>query len=167
MGLWFLIAQSGKNAQKPADEGISANSTPAPESVAGLIRRANLHRKSKNFLAALSDLEEAGRRDPSDIEAASLIFLVKIENGQIGEVRSLVLSYEQLGVSRHSQLWLLGAAAAALKDGNPERAARAISGFKQAAPPDVSNKLLADPFFIPYRENPAIRPFYPDPKPLP
>jgi hypothetical protein len=71
-----------------------------------------------------------------------------------------VLSYEQLEVSHNSQLWLLGAAAAALQDGNPNRAARALDAFKTAVSPSVFEALLADPFFEPYREDPAIRAFF-------
>ncbi len=129
----------------------------------GLVQRAKLYRQQNNLRAALSDLEEAGSKDPSDIEVASLILIVKIEAGNIDEVRSLIASYEQLGVSRHSQLWLLGAAAVALNDGNSDRAARAFDGFQRAVSPALFSKLLADPFFVPYQNDPAVRMYFPEP----
>ncbi len=125
-----------------------------------LYLRARLHRKQGDFPAAIKDLEEAARRDPASAGMANLLLIYKIQAGDAEEVRQIVTTYEQTQIHAQSNLWLFGAAALSLQDGNLNRAARYLDAFRNVAGPAILEELLADPFFDPYRNEAVLLPYF-------
>jgi len=123
--------------------------------------RARLHRKMGDFPAAIKDLEEAARRDPASVGMANLLLIFKIQAGEVENVRQIIATYEQAQIHAQAGLWLIGAAALSLKDGEFDRAARCFDAFENAAGPAILAELLADPFFIPYRDEVQLLPYFP------
>jgi tetratricopeptide (TPR) repeat protein len=117
-----------------------------------LFLRARLLRSQGDLAAAINDLEAAASADPSSVGVANTLMLLKIQNGNQAEVRSLVEAYEKSGINRNAQFWLLGAAAIAMQDGNSIRATRCLEALKLTMAEPLLFELLADPFFDPYRQ---------------
>ncbi len=125
-----------------------------------LYLRARLHRKMGNFPAAIKDLEEAGRRDPASVGMANLLLIYKIQAGEVEEVRQIVATYEKTQIHSQANLWLLGAAALSLQDGNFNQATRYFDAFENIAGPAIFAEILADPFFNPYRNEVQLLPYF-------
>ncbi len=125
-----------------------------------LYLRARLHRKQGDFPAAIKDLEEAARRDPASVGMANLLLIFKIQAGEVEEVRQIVETYEKTQIHAQANLWLLGAGALALQDGNLNRAARCFDAFQGTAGPAILAELLADPFFNAYRNEVELLPYF-------
>jgi tetratricopeptide (TPR) repeat protein len=121
--------------------------------------RARLHRKLGDFPAAIRDLEEASRTDPASVGMANLLLIYKIQAGEVEQVRRIVDTYEQAQIHEQAGLWLLGAAALSLQDGNLKRAAHYIQAFHHIAGSPILAELLSDSFFDPYRDEVALHPY--------
>ncbi len=130
------------------------------EKAFNLYLRARLLRTQGDLPAAVKDLEAAAQADPSSVGIANSLMIFKIQNGGQDEVRSLVEAYEQTGISRNAQFWLLGAAAIAMQDGNSVRATRCLEALKLTTAEPLFAELLADPFFDTYRQEPDLRAFF-------
>lgn len=63
----------------------------------------------------------------------------------------MVANYATVGIKNQADLWLLGAAALALKEGDIPKAGASLGGFQAMVDPQLFSELLADPFFDPYR----------------
>ncbi len=115
--------------------------------------RARVLRKQGDLAAAILDLEEASKGDPGSVGMSNLLMIFKLQAGREEEVRSMVANYATVGIKNQADLWLLGAAALALQEGNIPRAAASLGGFQAMVDPQLFGELLGDPFFDPYRNN--------------
>lgn len=161
-GAWSHVGYAQENREEFSEALVSYGkaiefSTSEPYY---LYLRARLHRKKGDFPSALKDLEEASRRDPASVGMANLFLIFKIQAGEGEEVRQIVNTYEQTQIHAQSNLWLLGAAALAMQDGNFDRAARCLDAFQTVAGSAILAELLADPFFNPYRNEVLLLPFF-------
>ncbi len=118
-----------------------------------LFLRARVHRKKGDLAAAILDLEEASKGDPGSVGMSNLLMIFKIQAGRDEEVRSMVANYAIVGIKNQADLWLLGAAALALKEGDIPTADASLGGFQVVVDPQLFSELLGDPFFDPYRNN--------------
>lgn len=125
-----------------------------------LSARAGVHRKLGDFPAALADLEEATKLDPSNAGVANRLLIFKIQAGQAEEVRSFISTYEQAAITSQKPLWLLGAAALSMQDGDPLKAASYLDSLKFLLAPQQFSELLSDPFFEPYQEVSALKRYF-------
>ena len=122
-----------------------------------LVARAGVHRKLGDLPSAVSDLEVAARVDPANADAANRLLILKIQSGHTEEVRAFVSTYETAAITSQRPFWLLGAAALAMQDGDPEKAGVYLDSLKALLAPQLFSDLLADPFFDPYRGESALR----------
>jgi len=118
--------------------------------------RARVLRKRGELAAAILDLEEASKGDPGSIGMSNLLMIFKIQAGREDEVRLMVANYAAVGIKNQADLWLLGAAALALKEGNIPRADASLGGFQAMVDPQLFSELIGDSFFDPYRDNIAL-----------
>lgn len=125
-----------------------------------LLRRAAIYRQLGNYPAAIADLQESARLDPQSIAVPNLLLICQIQAGQVDTARKAVEGFEAAGLESTAQQYLLGKAALALHDGDPLKAAAIFNQFHGLVPPEVFAELLQDPFFVPYRNEVALLPFY-------
>ncbi len=118
--------------------------------------RARVLRKKGDMASAIRDLEEALKGDPGSVGMSNLLMIFKIQAGREDEVRSMVVNYATVGIKNQADLWLLGAAALALHEGNIPKADASLGGFQALVDPQLFSELLGDPFFDPYRNNIAL-----------
>ncbi|MEX1118242.1 MAG: tetratricopeptide repeat protein [Terrimicrobiaceae bacterium] len=122
--------------------------------------RARVLRKKGDLAGAIMDLEEASKEDPGSVGMSNLLMIFKLQAGRDAEVRAMVASYAAVGIKNQADLWLLGAAALALKDGNIPRADASLGGFQAVVDPQLFSELLGDPFFDPYRNTVELIPYF-------
>ena len=115
--------------------------------------RARVLCKKGDIDAAIVDLEQASQGDPSSVGMSNLLMIYKLQDGRDDEVRAMVANYAVVGIKNQADLWLLGAAALALKEGDVPRADASLGGFQAVVDPRLFSELLGDPFFDPYRNN--------------
>jgi tetratricopeptide (TPR) repeat protein len=115
--------------------------------------RARVLRKKGDLDAAILDLEQALGGDPGSVGMSNLLMVYKLQAGRDAEVRSMVANYATVGIKNQADLWLLGAAALALKEGDIPRADASFGGFQAVVDPQLFSELLGDPFFDPYRNS--------------
>lgn len=152
--------QESRGETKAAIDSFTKAVEFSKEKAFNLYLRAKLLRAQGDLPSAVRDLEEAAQADPSSIGIANSLMIFKIQNGSQNEVRSLVETYEQTGISRNAQFWLLGAAALAMQDGNTIRATRCLEALKLTTAGPLLDELLADPYFDLYRNQADYRPFF-------
>ncbi len=156
---WGTLGRLQSQEGDPAAALVSLNKALefSKDKTALLAARAGVHRKLEDFPSALADLEEATSLDPSNAGVANRLLIFKIQAGQEDEVRSYISTYEQAAITSQKPLWLLGAAALSMQDGDPQKAARYLDSLKFLLTPQQFAELLADPFFEPYQEETALR----------
>lgn len=124
------------------------------------LKRANMYRLAGRREDAVRDVDEAVRLDPDSIVAVNLQIIVLIEAGRADEARGKQKTFELVNGARDPGKYLLGAAALALHEGDVPKAANIFAQLRPLIVPQVFAQLLEDPYFAPYRNEPALLPFF-------
>jgi tetratricopeptide (TPR) repeat protein len=124
-----------------------------------LLKRAAMLRVQKRYAEALPDLEESARLDPDSVVTPNLLMICKIQAGKTEEVRTEVTGFDRVGIVANADRYLLGKAALALHDGDFSAAAQALAEFRSRVAPPLFAVLIQDPYFEPFRGQPAVQRF--------
>lgn len=119
-----------------------------------LYQKACLFRARKDLPAAIAAMRESARLSPESAESANLLMIFQLEAGQDQAVREELKSYAALDLDSQRVMWLLGAAALALREGDTARARQSLEDFRQRVPADVFKVLTEDSYFDAYRDKP-------------
>ena len=133
-----------------------------------LYQRALLHRQMKDYPSALRDMKQSAELNFSSVGVSNMLLILQIEGGEEDQAVRTMNSNAAMNLESQKPAWFLGLAAKLMKDGDFGQARDALATFKQSVPQDVFAELIDDPFFEPYRGQPALQSFFlPDPQASP
>lgn len=122
-------------------------------------RRSLLHRRLRDYPAALRDMKEAARLDAGSATISNHLLILQLEGGEEPQAAATMRSNITMNLETQKPMWLMALAAQFMKEGDFGQARDALVAFKTRSSPEVFAELAADPFFDPYRDNPALQSF--------
>lgn len=129
-------------------------------SAALYLHRARLFRQRGDYVPAMSDMELAANRAPTDIAISNERLLLLIQAGCEGKASAEIKRLRELAGSGNADGWIFGLCGLALQNGEYLEAQKILSVAEASVPSQIFERMLKDPVIVRHMSRPEITAFY-------